>query len=409
VFFLCSKGVVLVAYYNGKTWESQLSTANQQPTSKKPTTQKKPNPVTGITPTPPNTNAINPTAGIMAGLGVNQVVNNPTGSIKPGDQKKNDEVTGTNAANTGVGEPITVTNDTSIQDYITQIQEEKKNAAIAGFQKARDNSLSNLANEEAGIEPAYYDLKNQAGAQSDVQALNFANYMASKGIKGAAGGMPQMYRNSALQGVIGKYDAMKQADLDKIARERTGFQNAYESDVAAASSNIDAAGLQAYIDQMNADRTFNYQKSRDEVGDVQWGKTFDQNQAQIDAENEYRTASLEQAADQFQKQYGLDLRKMTLEEAAAKIDDLYKRGLIDQAAAQTANMRAATIKNKQTANTEEISPSDYKTSPEFADDVAAATADPEGFIGSLQSNPQAYIKAYGWDGYQALLKLVTGE
>ena len=63
-----------------------------------------------------------------------------------------------------------------------------------------------------------------------------------------------------MQGNIGALDRQEQSAIDAIARDRTGVLNSYEQDVVSANADIDAQGLQAYIDQMNADRTFGLQE-----------------------------------------------------------------------------------------------------------------------------------------------------
>lgn len=167
--------------------------------------------------------------------------------------------------------------------------EKAKSGYLTNLDTALQSAMENIANQEAKIDPYYYDLRNQAQAGSDVQAMNFAQYMASRGIKGSAAGMPEIYRNAALQGQIGGLNRQQAANQAEIERMRTttqnqyntnranvlsnyeadllgltneyetnrqGMLNAYDQDLLAAQSGIDARGLQAYIDQMNADRLF---------------------------------------------------------------------------------------------------------------------------------------------------------
>lgn len=147
------------------------------------------------------------------------------------------------------------------QQYIRALMEAQSQQQTAVLDKVRKNSLDNLAEEEAGLPQQYYDARNRVGAQKDVGDLNFAQYMASRGIQGSAGGANQMYSNSAFQGQIGALDRQEQATRDRIARNRTGIENAYHSDVAAAKAGVEAQGLQAFINQMNADRMFGLQEA----------------------------------------------------------------------------------------------------------------------------------------------------
>ena len=145
------------------------------------------------------------------------------------------------------------------KDMIDDMLRAQRQSRYAQLDKARDSALANLDEQEAGIKPRYYDAQNRVGAQADIGQMNFAQYMASKGIKGSQGGYPEIYRNAALQGQLGALGRQEQAAYDQIARARTGIQNAYEADRAAAAADIDAQGLQAYINQMNADRAFELQ------------------------------------------------------------------------------------------------------------------------------------------------------
>jgi hypothetical protein len=175
------------------------------------------------------------------------------------------------------------------QQYIEELKEAQIQQQIAALDKAKSNALSALADEEAGLKPQYYDEKNRAAARSDVSDLNFAQFMASRGIQGSAGGANQMYSNAALQGQIGALDRQEQAARDRIARSRTGIENAYQSDVAAARAGAEAQALQAAIDQMNADKLFSLQEAA-LTGQYQGRPTMQGQQSQ--AEQLERQASL---------------------------------------------------------------------------------------------------------------------
>lgn len=108
----------------------------------------------------------------------------------------------------------------------------------------------------------YYDKRNQAAAQSDIGALNFAQFMASRGVQGNAGAMPEVYRNVALQGQIGALNQQEAADLSGIENRRSDIIRAYESDLAAAKAETEAQALQAIIEQQRIDRANALEQSR---------------------------------------------------------------------------------------------------------------------------------------------------
>jgi hypothetical protein len=157
-----------------------------------------------------------------------------------------------------------------------------KTNALTNLDTGLNSSMSNLDTEQAGVAPVYYDKRNQAASASDVGAMNFAQYMAARGIKGNAGAMPEIYRNNALQGEVGALNRQESAINADIGRRRTetqnnyntnktGIQNAYESDVANADAEVEAQSLQNYITQMNADRAYN--QSQQQYKDTQADKS----------------------------------------------------------------------------------------------------------------------------------------
>jgi hypothetical protein len=100
----------------------------------------------------------------------------------------------------------------------------------------------------------YYDKRNQAAGQSDIGALNFAQFMASRGVQGNAGAMPEVYRNAALQGQIGALNQQEASDLSGIENRRSDITRAYETDLAAAKADTEAQALQAIIEQQRIDQ-----------------------------------------------------------------------------------------------------------------------------------------------------------
>lgn len=150
--------------------------------------------------------------------------------------------------------------DSALMKYIQGLADAQKASKVAGLTSARDNALSNLDAESATIKPTYYAKRNAAQAASDVAALNFGQYMANRGIKGNAGAMPEIYRNAGLQSQIGALNQAEAAANADIARRKTGINNTYESDVAAANAGVDATTMQNLI---NAYGTSQAQKIAD--------------------------------------------------------------------------------------------------------------------------------------------------
>lgn len=188
--------------------------------------------------------------------------------------------------------------DTS--QYISQLADAQRAARIAALDKARGNALAALDTEQANIAPVYYDKRNQAAAQSDVGAMNFAQYMAARGIKGAAGAMPEIYRNASLQGQLGALDRQEASQLGAIERQRANVEAGYASDVAAAEADIQSQAMQNAINQMNADREFAMQQAAQEW-EIKRANQERQKAAEDAARQEWLT-TIGRYADDYQAQ-----------------------------------------------------------------------------------------------------------
>ena len=142
-------------------------------------------------------------------------------------------------------------------DYEAQLKALKQaqyEARANALKTQKNTALSSLDAEKSTISPMYYDKRNQAAAQSDIGALNFAQFMASRGVQGNAGAMPEVYRNAALQGQIGALNQQEASDLSSIENRRSDIIRAYESDLAAAKAETEAQALQAIIEQQRIDQ-----------------------------------------------------------------------------------------------------------------------------------------------------------
>ena len=170
------------------------------------------------------------------------------------------------------------------QSYINDLAEAQKQAALAGLEKSKNQSLSDLTAAKGKIEPAYYTQRNAASTDAQVAARNFAEYMAQRGSNnpvGNSGSLAQsnIANNLSLQGNLGSLATGEAADYATNAKQVGDVNTAYNSDVASAEAGVDATKLQNLINaqreyntnmlnQYNADRTYNYQVGRDVVNDT---------------------------------------------------------------------------------------------------------------------------------------------
>jgi hypothetical protein len=149
-------------------------------------------------------------------------------------------------------EPIVPTVD--YEAMLQELKEAQYQSRAEALGKQRDSALSGLDTEKSTIAPKYYDKRNQTAAASDKGALNFAQFMASRGISGNAGAMPEIYRNASLQGQIGALNQQEMQDNASIESRRSDINSAYERDLAAARSEVEAQALQATIEQQRIDQ-----------------------------------------------------------------------------------------------------------------------------------------------------------
>lgn len=218
--------------------------------------------------------------------------------------------------------------------YINQLKEAQRRSRIAALDKAKDAALRALDTEKANVSPTYYDARNRAAAASDVGAMNFAQYMAARGIKGAAGAMPEIYRQAGLQGQIGALDRQEAANLAAIERQRANIESGYASDVAAANADVESQAMQAMIDQWNQNRQYELQRGAltGSLGDERTlaGQQFDYSRSPSNPEVQAailanRQRELEIAAQEIQNSYLPATLKLQAERLAQQV----KTGSLD--------------------------------------------------------------------------------
>lgn len=191
----------------------------------------------------------------MPGFNYNNNQNKPTnyGFFDPnGDQGALDALSNSTNWLNDVTDKVKKKYSKPTMDYQT-LYDAKLRAMISSLDKQRSSALSSLDSQQTALTNDYYGKRNQEGARSDIGALNFAQFMASKNVKGNAGAMPEIYRNNALQSNIGALNQQEAQGNAQIEADRTNVNNAYGSDLVAAKNQNQAELLQATINQQNAD------------------------------------------------------------------------------------------------------------------------------------------------------------
>jgi hypothetical protein len=261
-------------------------------------------------------------------------VNAPTTTVRAADttpyETERPSWIPTGSSRTGGGSSSSSSVDTDLIDKLAQA---KMDAEISALDSKYGNQNANLDTQQAAIAPIYYNKRNQAAANTDVGALNFAQYMANRGIQGRAGAMPEIYRTSGLQGQIGALDQAEAAENATIERNRSTLKNDYEADKASVIAGAEATRLQNTIDQLNKNTQTAMQEA--ELTGTYNGQTTLQGQAQILAN---KKSQLENYALEIRNSYLPDTYKLEAEQLKQQVDS--GRVDIDTALAQLARIRA---------------------------------------------------------------------
>lgn len=155
------------------------------------------------------------------------------------------------ASNIGIA--TTSTGATTGTDLQQQLLDAQRNATLASLDKARNESLRALSQEEAQVQPQFAEQRSQARATSQRGAQSFAEFMAQRGLASSgASALGETQRLGALQGTLGGLQRQEQQTLADIASRRSGLESAYQSDLAATEANLQAQALQNAIAQQQA-------------------------------------------------------------------------------------------------------------------------------------------------------------
>jgi len=165
---------------------------------------------------------------------------------------------------------------------INAMKEYQKQQAIAGLDKARNNSLSNLSADRKKIAPTYYNKRAETSTSSQLGAKNLAEFMANRNQSSSGfANQSELNRGMQLQSDIGNWKTQEQGAFNDNTRSVTNTNNAYESDLASSNAGIEASAMQQMIQanqlaeaqrisQANTDRSYNYQVGRDTISDTNY-------------------------------------------------------------------------------------------------------------------------------------------
>ncbi len=269
-------------------------------------------------------------AGAQAGI-ASTGIPGPTAPDLPQEQQTTNPIIATNQNNSSI----------NAQDYINQLNDLRKNAALGALQKSHDAALSNMGVEKSAIQPKYYDQRNQVAAGAQQQARNFAEYMANRGgTSSGANAQATLSNNMNTQSNLGTLGRQEAQAFTDIERRTSDLNNAYQSDIATTTANAEADKMSALLEdyykaQQRGDTLAQNQiqnaMAQSQLAMQQQGQQFDQNLAttqqkqneantkfaqemQIDAVT-YQKARDAIADKNYQKEFEVNIKQQGFENA----------------------------------------------------------------------------------------------
>lgn len=193
--------------------------------------------------------------------------------------------------------PVMQVNDYS--SWLKEMNAAKQQAALAELDAAYQKNVASVDRAEKGLARDYQTARNQTVGASEQAKRNFAQYAAASGLNSGTGGQAELARSVTLQNNLNAINQQEADTLADSALKRAQLEIDYNNAIAQAQAEGDYELANAlYQEKVRVDSALNdaanktyqldYQAYRDYVGDDQWQKTMDQNQAQFDTNQRYQ-------------------------------------------------------------------------------------------------------------------------
>lgn len=147
--------------------------------------------------------------------------------------------------------------------YITEIYNQKKQAAADALTSAYQQNMANYDAQEQQTAQNYDNQRNQTQAQYEKALRNFDEYSGANGLNSGAKAQARLAYGNQNQAGLSNLSAAESAALQQIARDRAGAQSQYQADLAANESAYDTdlynalyGAWQDQVAQDNADRSY---------------------------------------------------------------------------------------------------------------------------------------------------------
>lgn len=299
------------------------------------------------------------------------------------------------------------------QAYQRYADESNRNLAVqqANYGATQDR-ISNLANlysmqnnEDFNNPMTEAQLTGQylsGEARQYINAINELKAQAeTKGIsadqRSALSQQADAYR-AALQG-LGIDSSQFGANINRT----TSMQNANQVGITTLAKQNQDYAQQA--DQRNydrdvlvSDRNFEFQKAQQEWQNLFNQAQFDESKAARLWQQAFNEKSFAQSVKDAAASRGLQWASLNQRDKEFIADEAFRQKQFNYGVEQDK------IANDLAASKASASKYSYQTDPSFAISIKELNSDPAGAMKELSDNPDAFIKQYGYDGYNELLK-----
>jgi hypothetical protein len=142
------------------------------------------------------------------------------------------------------------TQPNSQTDLMQQLADAQNSKALAGLKNAYDKNINEITAQEKLINPAYESQRSGLRADSTMQAKDFENFLANKGILASGtAGQGEIARNVSLQGGLSNSQLQQRKALEDIAQMKLEERQNYNSGIVSSSADIEAQLLRNKLEE----------------------------------------------------------------------------------------------------------------------------------------------------------------
>lgn len=135
------------------------------------------------------------------------------------------------------------------EEYLAELAAKQKESAKSQLENTLNTTVSDLNKQAETTKKTYATSKNTANVNSQINAKNFAEYLANRGL--SSSGIASQYessRQNTLSQNLNKLTAEEQSTLNDLETAKTEAQTTYNNDLASQYADIEANYIQNLLD-----------------------------------------------------------------------------------------------------------------------------------------------------------------